>query len=117
MPKKVDGFDVERREVLNTIFKILGIDENNKEICLNDIDNEPDKIEQISELETEIKKYFLTGLWSAYKGKQIKRRWFSIVRSILKEFNITYKTMTHRETVFQDNKSITTTKLRVIIEI
>jgi hypothetical protein len=117
MPKKVEQYDAERKQVLDRMFEILGISESNKTICLNDIDKDEAKLKAIEELEIDIKKYFLTGLWSAYKGKRIKRRYFSLLRSLLKEFNIIYKTKTIRETVFEGDKSKTTNKLIVIIEI
>ena len=117
MPKKVEQYDAERKQVLDRMFEILGITESTKEICLNDIDKDKDKIDKITELEIDIKKYFLTGMWSAYKGKTIKRRYFSLLRSLLKEFNIIYKTKTIRETIFEGDKSKTTNKLIVIIEI
>ena len=117
MPKKVEQYDTERKQVLDRMFEILGITQNNKEICLNDIDNDQDKIDRISELETDIKKYLLTGLWSAYKGKTIKRRYFSLLRSLLKEFNITYKTSILKETLYEGNKSKNISKTRVIINV
>ena len=120
MPKKVDQYENERKDVLNRMLEILGITEENKEICLNDIDNDPEKIERINELDTDIKKYFLTSKWAAFKSKPIKRRYFSLLKSLLKEFNITYKTQTQRLTNFDGNKSSTsktTSSVKIIIEI
>ena len=40
MPKKVEQYDAERKQVLDRMFEILGITESNRTICLNDIDKD-----------------------------------------------------------------------------
>jgi len=117
MPKKVEQYDTERKQVLDRMFEILGINDNNKEICLNDIDNDQDKINRINDLDTDIKKYFLTSGWSAFIRKNIKRRYYSILKSLLKEFNISYKTKTYRFIEYEDNKSKSISQVKVIIDI
>lgn len=117
MPKKVEQYETERKNVLNRMFEILGVSQDNKEICLNDIDNDQDKIDRINALDIDIKKYFLTSSWAAFKSKPIKRRYFSLIRSVLKDLNITYKSKTIRETCFEGSSSKTTVKFRIIFEI
>lgn len=94
MPKKVDGYDVERREVLNKYLELLGINENNKEICLNDIDEKPDLIKKLDDLDVEIKKYYIISGWSCYIKKNLKRKYYSVLKSLLNEFKIENKQYT-----------------------
>lgn len=89
MPKKVEQYENERKDVLNRMLEILGITDENKVICLNDVDNDSKKIERINELETDIKKYFLTSKWAAFR-KPLKRKYYSILKNILKACNINY---------------------------
>ena len=84
MPKKIDGCDLERTEILNKILQILEINENNKSFFLQDIDNNLEKQELIYNLEPDIKKYFITGKWNCFKTKDTKRKWLSIIRCLLK---------------------------------
>jgi hypothetical protein len=85
MPKKVCQYISERKEILDKILTILGIDDENKIFRLEEISEENQ--ETIYKLEKEIKKYFKTTGWNCYKQKDIVNRWLSLIRSILKEYN------------------------------
>jgi hypothetical protein len=85
MPKKVCQYTLERKEILDKILTILGIDNENKCFKLDEITEEKEK--SIYGLEKEIKKYYKTTGWNCYKQKDITNRWLSLTRSILKEYN------------------------------
>ena len=90
MPKKVEQYDAERKQVLDRMFEILGITESNRTICLNDIDKDESKLKEIEDLDVDIKKYFLTSMWSAYR-KPLKRKYYSILKNMLKVCEMNYK--------------------------
>lgn len=120
MPKKIDQYDTERKQLLDRIFDILGISKDNNSFFLNDIDKNQTKIDQINALDIDIKKYFCISNWSAFKSKPIKRRYYSLLKSIFKDMNIKYKTETHRNTIFDGNNtgtSTTITSVKVIIDL
>ena len=91
MPKKVEQYDAERKQVLDRMFEILGITESNRTICLNDIDKDEVKLKAIEDLDVDIKKYFLITGWKCYKSNDMKRKYYSVLKYLLKEFNIKYK--------------------------
>lgn len=87
MPKQVDKYDKERKEVLNKMFQILGINESNNKFLLHELDADIDKQNQILELEPDIKKYFICGSWSCFRTPDIKRKPLSIIKCLLKEMD------------------------------
>ena len=94
MPKKVEQYDAERKQVLDRMFEILGITESNRTICLNDIDKDESKLKAIEELDVDIKKYFLTSKWACYIKKNMDRKYYSVLKYLLREFNINYEQKT-----------------------
>ena len=59
MPKRVDNYDNERTEVLNSLFNILNINDKNKMFSLKQLDNNSEQQTKILELIPNIKKYFI----------------------------------------------------------
>jgi hypothetical protein len=90
MPKKVDSYDKERNEILNKIFNILDINQNNNKFMLDSLESNIEKQNKIFELESDIKKVFICSHWSCFNKKNAKRRYLSIIKYVLKEmgFNI-----------------------------
>ena len=89
MPKKVDQYDNERKELLNKLLVILNINDNNNMFSLHKIDEDATIQQNILGLEPEIKKYFVCSEWSCFKRKdKINRRWLSFIKYILKDMNI-----------------------------
>ena len=117
MPKKVEQYDAERKQVLDRMFEILGISESNKTICLNDIDKDEAKLKAIEELDVDIKKYFLTGGWGCYTRKNMKRKYYSVLKYLLKEFNIKHKQESELLRIKLEDGCILKTKITVKIEI
>ena len=86
MPKKVEQYENECKLVLEKMFQILGINDQNNIFSLHNIDNDIDKQNAIIHLEDEIKKYFLCGEWTCFKKKSmIKRRWLSMIKYVIKD--------------------------------
>jgi hypothetical protein len=94
MPKKVEQYDAERKQVLDRMFEILGISESNKTICLNDIDKDEVKLKAIEDLDVDIKRYFLTSGWGCYMRPNLKRKYYSVLKYLLRENNINHKQYT-----------------------
>ena len=58
MPKKIEKYDTERKEVIDKLLVILGINEVNNMFSLHKIDEDNNIQQKILDLEPEIKKYF-----------------------------------------------------------
>jgi len=94
MPKKIEQFDNERKEILNKILAILNINESNDTFSLHHIDENIDVQNQILALENDIKKCFFCGNWSCFKRKDfVKRRWLSMIKYVCKENNYDFVSM------------------------
>jgi len=102
-------YALERKQILNKIFDIIGITETNKKFYSHEIENDSIKKQKIFDLEPEINKYFIVCTWTAFKPKRnIERRAISIIKSLLKDMKIdvlTYQIKIKNE----NNKYITTT--------
>ena len=89
MPKKVEQYDNERKEVLNKLLIILGINDENNTVSLKEMDNSIEKQNSIISLVPEIKKYFVCGKWSCFCTpiEIIDRYYLSILKYVLKNMN------------------------------
>jgi hypothetical protein len=67
MPKQVDKYVEERKQVLSQMLEILRITEQNNMFSLHKMDGDEEKRTRILGLENDIKKYFLCGEWSCFK--------------------------------------------------
>jgi hypothetical protein len=89
MPKQVDKFTNERQDILNKMFLILGVNENNNTFLLHELDQNIEKQNKILELEPEIKKYFICGSWSCFRNEDaIKNKSLSIIKSVVKDMGL-----------------------------
>ena len=91
MPKKVEQYNNERKQLLDKLFNILEINENNNMFSLYKLDNDIDKQNKILELESEIKKYFLCSRWTYFshkKDREIKRTYLSLIKAIMRDMDI-----------------------------
>lgn len=84
MPKDISKFDNERQEVLNKMFIILGINEQNNNFELNKIDTDINLQNKILDLENDIKKYYNCSRWSCYASSNVKKKYLSLIRYVLK---------------------------------
>jgi len=85
---KAQRYLTERKEILDKVLGILGIDEQNDTFYLHDIED-TDKEQQLIETMDECRKYFKAGLWTcnAKRGK-INKVYLSFIKSLFKEMNI-----------------------------
>ncbi len=86
----------ERKQVLQKIYDILNITETNKLFYafMLDQENVQNKIDEMTE---DFRKYFTTSKWpSLRKNSVANQKHIAIVRSILKEMDITYKVASYR---------------------
>jgi hypothetical protein len=103
MPKQVDKYDKERKEVLNQIFQILGINEANNKFLLHELDANVEKQNQILELESNIKKYFICGKWNCFTDSNVKRKYLSIIKCLLKDMGLQIMITTN---IIKDDESV-----------
>jgi hypothetical protein len=103
MPKKVNQYEPERLEVVNKLFEILNITESNNSFISNNLDMDLEKQKEIVELEPLIKKYFIYGKWNYFKDVSLKRRYLSLVKTLLKETG--YHVSPLRRTIRVNNES------------
>ena len=86
MPKKVDSYVEKRKEILDKILLILGIELNStkKSFILEEVDEE--KKSKICEMETNIRKYYKVSNWYCFRHTtKYSIKWLSIVRQLVKE--------------------------------
>ena len=105
MPKTIDQFTNERKEVVQKIFNILEITPTNKIILSKKLDEDIEKQNKIINLETEIQKYFICSKWNYFNNKKrdFKRKYLSLIKSVMKEMNINfYSSLVSKKSV--DNK-------------
>jgi hypothetical protein len=94
MPKTVGKYQKEREEILQEVFRILEVDENNNKFFLDDLDNSLQKQNDIIGIMEPVRKYFICGKWTCFVNINVKRYWFSLIKYVLKEFN--YKLESHK---------------------
>ena len=85
MPKQINTD--KQKEVLDKIYKILNINEGNKTFSLKELDENVDKQNAILGLEEEIKEGFCYSKWACFR-REIKRKWLSIVKNVMKEMDV-----------------------------
>jgi len=85
----------EQNELIKKIFNIIGINKENNIFYSHLIDRDDDIQNNIYKLEEDIKKYFKVSSWPAFKKLDVERRYLSIIKSICKDMNLTYKTKSY----------------------
>ena len=83
----------ERLEVVNKLNNILGLNDNNDNFILYELENNEDKQKQIYNLECDVKNYFKYSTWGYFNSKYTKKGYMSLLRSIYKSmgYNIFHK--------------------------
>lgn len=87
-PLKYIKYEKEKKEVLNKLLKILGIDDNNKVFFKKDIADNKEKEQQILDLIEDIKKYFNYSRWSYFLKSRPYTDLASLVKCVLRDMNI-----------------------------
>lgn len=97
----------QQKDILLKIFKILDLNINNNEIKTHLIDYDENKQKMILDLDEDIKLYFKTSAWPAYKNLNTERRYLSLVKSIFKEMGIKHESLSCK--LKHENKIVNTT--------
>jgi hypothetical protein len=89
MPKKVENYEVERKQVLQKMLDILGITDTNKMFSLKELDANEQKQNDIIALEQDIKKYFICSKWNYFnnKNREFKRSYLCLLKAVMKDTN------------------------------
>jgi hypothetical protein len=106
MPKSIDKYTNERKDILQKIFNILEISDNNKTFSLKKLDEDENKQNSIIELENDIKKYFLCSRWTYFsnKNREFKRSYLSLIKAIMKDLDVKMTSSTLIKKI-DDNKT------------
>jgi hypothetical protein len=97
MPKKVELYNEERQNIVNKLFQILEINDLNKSFSLHKMDDNPEKQQQILDLEPDVKKYFKCSRWTCMHKKDVQRKWLSMIKYILKDMKIEVDSLHNKE--------------------
>jgi hypothetical protein len=87
MKTKTELYTEERQIILNKILEILNINNENKLFYLYELDADVKKQNEILELELDIKKYFNSCSWACFVKPNMKRKFLSIIKKIMKVMN------------------------------
>ena len=101
MKTKTELYTDERQIILNKIFEILNINDSNNTFFLKDLDNDEKKQNQILELESDIRKFFVCGNWACFTNHNIKRKALSIIKNLINDMN--YNIIPKRKLIIKDN--------------
>ena len=109
MPKTVNQYATEQQEVLTKLLNILEISDTNKTFSLRELDNNLIKQQNIINLETDIKKYFIFSHWTYFRNKdrEMKRNYLSLIKSLLRFFNIQITALHKKNRFDKTNKNET----------
>ena len=107
---KSDIYYTNRVQVIEALDKILCLTQDNRLICINDIDKDDKKISEIKALEKDIKKFFNYSSWSYFKYDN--KSYVSLLKSVYKDMNYTIVTISTSST--QNKKICKTTILKII---
>lgn len=100
MPKKVEQYINERKEVFDRLLVILGINEENT-FYLHDIDNNINKQKEIMNLVPDVKKYFICSTWTCFAKNDVKRFYLSLIKYLMKDMN--YNMISSRASLKDNN--------------
>lgn len=108
---KSKKFKKERKEILEKIYNIIGLDK--EDYFYSHIINSSEEIQnEILNLSEEIMKYYATSTWSAFKRIEVvENKTLSLIKSILKENNIIISSKQERIQI--GNKMINTTLYKI----
>lgn len=108
---KSKKFKKERKEILEKIYNIIGLDK--EDYFYSHIINSSEEIQnEILNLSEDIMKYYATSTWSAFKRIEVvENKTLSLIKSILKENNIIISSKQDRIQI--GNKMINTTLYKI----
>lgn len=105
---KNDLYKDEQLDILNKLNNITGINNDKGFFYLDDISNEQQK--NISDLETNIKKFFPFKVWGCIDENE--KKWLSLLKNVYKGSNFVVRQSTESKM----KNGIVTKKIRIIVE-
>lgn len=105
-------FKQEREKILQRLYDIVGVTEDNKRFFLYDIEN--GKIDAIMALQDDVRKYFNAGSWAIFCKEEVVRPYMSLIRSILKDMGLKFYTVSASIKRNGNNNKIRTTRIDII---
>lgn len=108
---KSKRYKKERKEVLDKVYQIIGLDE--KDYFYSHLINGSEEIErELFGLTEDIMKYYATSTWSAFKRIEVvENKALSLIKSLLRENNINLTAKQERLQI--GNKMINTTLYKI----
>lgn len=106
LSKKVK-YEKERKDILNKLNKILGINETTNMFYLYDIEHNDKMMKDILDLKPDIEKCFTSKNSAVFKKDNPTKPHTSLIRIVYKEMG--YSVVTTNKTINRDNKSIKST--------
>lgn len=103
--KKV--YETERKQILNEFLNVLGINENNKELSLYELEHNEELKNTILNFKTRLSQYFCTSEWPCFKHKSTQRVHLAMIRALLKDMDIDYQTKRQMRYINQKQVIIT----------
>jgi hypothetical protein len=87
---KKEKYAQERKEIIEKMNNLLGIDEKKNYVYLYDIENNEEIKKEINKMSEEIKKYFKVGNWNYYimKNNNEKPLEIGLVRAVYRDEDI-----------------------------
>lgn len=109
MPKTVNQYESEQKEILQKLLNILEITDTNKTFSLKELDENLTKQQNIYNLETDIKKYFVFSQWGYFRNKdrKMKRDYLSLIKSLFRYFRISITSLNKANRFNKLNKNET----------
>jgi hypothetical protein len=86
----------EQNDILKKIFDIIGITKDNNIFHSHIIDNDESIQNKILEFNDIFKVYYKVSSWPAYKKFDIERRYLSLLKSLLKEMDVEYTSISSK---------------------
>ena len=108
---KKNKYPEERQKVLDDLFAILGVSEDNMIFNLNELDSDEDKQQEIINLVDDIKQYFNYGNWTYFSKPPIGKPYLVLARCLLKEMGYKMECM---YTVSSKTKKISEKKMEIV---
>jgi hypothetical protein len=94
-------FEKERKELLDKIFEIIGITDENRMMVYHDLDSDEKKIESILALKDNIYKYFAA---TSTKYLKVAKEYMKLLRTVFRQMDVEFTT--NIKTIYRDQKPI-----------
>ena len=81
-------YSYERKELLERLFQILKIDNNNRLVIIDELNENEEMMKNVESLVPDIKKYFPCGGWMYFHKSHKNKSLIPLIKNILRDLNI-----------------------------